>query len=78
MSLFLTKDELIELTSYKYNKKQVDWLIDHNYKFDVGADGSPKVLRNYVETLLGYTIKSTNHNYIPDFRWLHNAKKTVK
>lgn len=47
--LFLTKDEVIELTGYKKPALQRRWLIEHGYKFEVRADGRPVVLASTIE-----------------------------
>ena len=51
--MFLTADELEALTGYSQKPKQVRWLADRRYPFDIGADGRPRVLRSYVERRLG-------------------------
>lgn len=47
--MFLTREELIELTGYKLGKKQCKWLARNGYKFDVRADGRPAVARALFE-----------------------------
>ena len=68
MSLCLTRDELTELTGRKQRAKIAEWLIDNGYKFDLAADGWPKVLRAAVEARL---MPSQNKRKItsaqPDF-----------
>lgn len=56
--MFLKRQEIIELTGYKYRNKQIRWLAEHGYKFDVAADGSPKVLVAFIEGMLGFNIPS--------------------
>ena len=51
--MFLTPDELAELTGYQQQSRQIRWLRDRRYPFDLGADGKPRVLRSYVERRLG-------------------------
>ncbi len=51
--MFLSRDELIELTDLKQPSAQIRWLTEHGYRFDVGASGRPKVLRSTVEARLG-------------------------
>lgn len=53
LNMFLTSQELAELTGYKYKSLQVKWLISHGYKFDVARDGRPKVLLSFIEHTLG-------------------------
>ena len=45
--MFLTPDEVAELTGYQQQSRQVRWLRDRRYPFDLGADGKPRVLRSY-------------------------------
>lgn len=51
--MFLTAEELRELTGYVYNCRQIDWLRRHNWKFEVTAQQRPKVARSYFEFRLG-------------------------
>lgn len=48
-SLFLTKDELADLTGRRKGKLQVEWLRKHGWRFDTNACGAPKVARAYFE-----------------------------
>lgn len=43
--MFLTPDELEQLTGYKTGKRQCRWLAAHGYSFDVRADGRPALAR---------------------------------
>lgn len=54
-SLFLTRDELYELTGYKLISKQAGWLRRKNWRFEITASGRPIVARSYVEAMLGGT-----------------------
>ena len=51
--MFLTVDEIAELTGYKYNCRQIDWLRLHGWKFEVTSQRRPKVARSYFESRLG-------------------------
>jgi len=46
--MFLSQDELRELTDLKVPKAQVRWLQRYAYPFEIAASGKPKVLREYV------------------------------
>jgi hypothetical protein len=48
-SMFLTREELLELTDYRQSAAQRRWLIQRGWRFEIGRDGHPKVLRNEVE-----------------------------
>ncbi len=57
--MFLTPEEIVELTDYKHAAKQIRWLCEHGYRLEVGASGRPKVLRSEIERRLGKTEKTT-------------------
>lgn len=48
MALFLTPDELIELSGYKQPRKIIAWLDEQGYRYRVNAKGWPSVLREVV------------------------------
>lgn len=48
MTMFLSQDELRELTDLKVPKAQMRWLQRYAYPFEIAASGKPKVLREYV------------------------------
>lgn len=47
--LFLTADELIELTGYRIARYQVAWLRNRGWRFETNAAGAPRVARAYLE-----------------------------
>lgn len=49
MSLFLTHQELIELTDLRQHSAQRRWLDRFEWIYEVGIDGRPKVARKYFE-----------------------------
>lgn len=51
--MFLTKDELKELTDLERPTAQIRWLNDNGYRFEVSAAGRPKVLTSAVTKRLG-------------------------
>ncbi|MFZ6760841.1 DUF4224 domain-containing protein [Undibacterium sp. Ji50W] len=51
--MFLTDEELRELTGYTYRSRQILWLKKNNWKFEVSAQLRPKVARSYFEIRLG-------------------------
>lgn len=51
--MFLTADELRELTGYTFHCRQIAWLRSHSWKFEVTAQQRPKVARSYFENRLG-------------------------
>lgn len=46
MTLFLTSEEIIQLTGYRRPKKQIAWLEKHKVDYYVRADGYPSVPRD--------------------------------
>ena len=64
--LFLSSDELRELTDLKIAKAQIRWLEKHAYPFEISAAGKPKVLRSFVlDRLKSFTTlrQSTEPNF---------------
>jgi len=55
-SLFLSKDELRELTGYQIPSAQKRWLTRKKLPYMTGADGMPRVLRQAL--LARYKIQS--------------------
>lgn len=53
--MFMTKDEVAQLTGRARPKEQTQWLESQRFGFVVGADGKPKVLREVVLARLGAT-----------------------
>lgn len=47
--MFLTKQELHDLTGYALSAWQRRWLDKHGYIYEVSATGAVKVLRSFVE-----------------------------
>jgi hypothetical protein len=46
--LFLSSEELRDLTDLKIAKAQMKWLDKNNYPYEVSASGKPKVLRSFL------------------------------
>lgn len=65
--LFLTADELKELTDLKIPKAQIRWLDKHHYPYEISASGKPKVLRSFVIEKLKNSFQSKTHNNEPNF-----------
>lgn len=70
--MFLSQNEIIELTGYKYYKKQIKWLIYNKIKHLVGIDGKPKVLISHIENELGSNNKNSLKKLEPDFSIFKN------
>jgi len=54
--MFLTHDELCDLTGSPRKKRQIEWLLDNGFRFVTSLSGKPKVLQAEVErVMLGST-----------------------
>lgn len=51
--MFLTTDQVRELTGCARVTQQIEWLRAHRYAFELDAKGRPVVLRSFVEAKLG-------------------------
>lgn len=51
--MFLTPDEVADLTGRTRASAQIRWLDEHLFGYVIGADGRPKVLRELVLSRLG-------------------------
>jgi hypothetical protein len=49
----LTPDEVQDITGFKLNRLQVDWLQRKGWRFEISAIGRPVVARRYAEKMLG-------------------------
>ena len=75
--MFLTDDELKELTGYSFRSRQIEWLRNHNWKFEINARNLPKVARAYFEVRMGASIlkevgSSSDSISKPNFQILRN------
>lgn len=46
--MFLTHEQLVDMTGYKTKRKQRDWLAENGYSFDIRNDGRPNVLAEQI------------------------------
>ncbi|MDU9394593.1 DUF4224 domain-containing protein [Pseudomonas sp. zfem002] len=51
--MFMTADEVADMTSCARPKEQIRWLEAERFGYVLGADGKPKVLRQVVIARLG-------------------------
>ncbi len=65
--MFLTKDQIVRMTGYKFKNMQIRWLAEHGYKFDVTAAGNPIVLEAHINERLGGTSNKLLKSPQPDF-----------
>ena len=47
--MFLSDQELIQLTGYQRKAWQIRWLRNRRFRFEIDASGHPQVARAYVE-----------------------------
>lgn len=64
--LFLTKNEVIELTGYQAAMRQVAWLKLKGWRFEINANRCPIIARKYAEKMLGCG-GTDDATYKPDF-----------
>lgn len=60
-SLFLTPDELVELTGYSARHSQRKWLDANGYRYAVNANNQPKVARDYLLSRLGVVVAAAGN-----------------
>lgn len=67
--MFLTEQQVIELTGFIRPSKQIAWLQREGFKFRVAADGHPRVLRDHVFKQLGGNVVdiASRRRTTPDF-----------
>ena len=64
--LFLTQQELNDLTDLKVAKAQMRWLDKNSCPYVISAAGKPKVLRSYLIGRL-HALTSINQSNEPNF-----------
>lgn len=64
--LFLSSEELKDLTDLKIAKAQIRWLDKNNYPYEISASGKPKVLRSFLFSRF-QTISSSSQTTEPNF-----------
>ena len=55
--MFLTNEELRDLTGWKRPKHVMQWLNENGYRYQVGGDGWPRVLKESVYARLSASFK---------------------
>lgn len=70
MTLFLTPDEVVELTGHKRADAQRRWLVDRGYRFEIRGDGKPVVM---VEEVRGRLVGGARRTSGPDLRALERC-----
>lgn len=65
--LFLSPDELRELTDLRFAKAQMRWLDRNKYPYEVSAAGKPKVLRSFLVEKLKTNYQAVANSHEPNF-----------
>lgn len=65
--MFLTAEQVQELTGYKVGHYQAQWLKEHGYPYELTISGKPRVLRAFVEKRLGLASVKPTTQTEPDF-----------
>lgn len=65
-TLFLTPEELQQLTGYQRNADQRRWLTNHGWKFEVSAIGKAIVSRQHAEAMLAGAREEQKRNWQPN------------
>jgi len=65
--MFLTHDELVDLTDRASPRHQARWLAEHGYPFEMSAAGKPKVLRTEVERRLSSKAEARSRRAEPNW-----------
>jgi hypothetical protein len=63
--MFLSRDDLQELTDSPRKDRQIKWLLDHGVRFVVSLSGRPKVLQAEIERVMlgGLRNQSAQPNF---------------
>ena len=69
-TLFLSRDELVELTDRQKSDAQIRWLKRNRVPFVTSEDGKPKVLRSVLVARLGGIVENPE----PQLRLVNNNK----
>lgn len=64
--MFLTPDELRDLTGRRQAARQIEWLRRYGWRFAVSAAGAPRVARAYFDKRMAGTETAEPSNQ-PDF-----------
>jgi len=68
-SLFLSEDDLHELTGFQKPKKQIEWLRAQGFIFRIAGDGHPRVDRSHYLKLMGGSADTQRQHQktVPNF-----------
>lgn len=67
--MFLTPEDLHELTGFVRPSKQIDWLTKQGIVFRIAGDGHPRVMTDHLRKVMGVAAPSKQKT-APDFSTL--------
>ena len=76
--MFLSSENLRELTGYKSGRKQAEWLSSNGYAFDLRADGRPNVLLAQLRQRQGCCAQTQTGRANPNFSWMRSRPTTAR
>lgn len=68
--MFLTPEEIVDLTDRRNPRHQSRWLAERGYPFEISASGRPKVLRSEIESRLSSTERKKTRKAEPNWEAL--------
>ena len=72
--IYLTQQEITDITGYQKRSCQVAWLRDNGFTVKIRADGSPLIARaNYLRVMGADPQEHKSTDQEPDFSSLQNA-----
>ncbi len=66
-ALFLSDEELADLTGFRTPSKQVEWLRRKGWRFEQNGNRKAIVSRRYTEKMLGFNAEQEQQRVIPNF-----------
>lgn len=70
--MFLTKDDIVNLTGYRRPADQCRWLKSHGWKYEISAVGRPVVLRRHAESRMS-DVEQAPKEWSPNFAAMGKA-----
>lgn len=67
MELFLSSEQLADMTGYRSGKCQERWLLENGYNFELRSDGRPNVL---VDQVRERQCRKPDRTPGPDLSWI--------
>ena len=74
MGLFLTNEELHELTGYRLPNKQVTWLKSHGYFVETNVRGIPRITPTQIEDRRRNQTHANNIFSLDNFQSANNTE----